>query len=124
MVVHVQLTYLSGPADGSVAPFVFQDSNAEVVFGRVPACSVALPYDLSVSRRHARLYSQENAWWLEDSGSSNGTFVGEFSQAVKVSAPVRLSVGQVFQVGRTRFRLESAEQRSTATVATAQVVAD
>ena len=32
--------------------------------------------DSAVSRRHAQLTSDGTRWWIEDLGSSNGTFVG------------------------------------------------
>ena len=123
MVAQVQLTYMSGPADGSVRQLALQGSIPEVVFGRESSCSVALPHDPLVSRRHARLYWRENSWWLEDFGSSNGTFVGEFSRAVKVSAPVRVCDGQVFQVGRSRFRFELPDPQSAGMAATGQAIA-
>jgi diguanylate cyclase (GGDEF)-like protein len=31
----------------------------------------------SVSRQHARLYQDDDMWWVEDLGSTNGTFVNE-----------------------------------------------
>ena len=113
------LKYMSGPEDGLLRRLEPEESIQEIVFGRVSPCSIALPYDLLMSRRHARLCWQKNAWWLEDCGSSNGTFIGEFSQAIKVTVPVQLHDGQVFQVGKTRFCLLQSEQFA-ATTATAQ----
>jgi len=117
------LTFMSGPDDGSVIQPVLPKSISAIIFGRVPSCAVALPYDPSVSRQHSRLFWRENAWWLEDMGSTNGTFVGEFAQSVKVVEPVRLSTGQVFKVGRTRFRLESPDENYKATSGKAQATA-
>lgn len=42
--------------------------------GRHLECALHLPYD-NVSRRHARVLRKGNAWWIEDLGSSNGTYV-------------------------------------------------
>ena len=116
------LTYMSGPDDGMVRRFAPEECMQGIVFGRVSPCSIVLPYDLSMSRRHARLYWHKNAWWLEDCGSSNGTFIGEFSQAIKVTVPVQLQDGQMFQVGKTRFCLLPSDQFA-ATTAMAQASA-
>ena len=42
---------------------------------------------------------------LEDLGSSNETFIGEFQTARRVSEPTPLTDGQIFRVGLTRLRL-------------------
>lgn len=47
----------------------------EVLVGRDPECSVVLDDD-QLSRRHARLWRQEEGWVLEDLGSKNGTLAG------------------------------------------------
>jgi hypothetical protein len=44
--------------------------------GRSPAAEICLPDD-AVSLAHARLWFQENRWWLEDLGSKNGTWLNE-----------------------------------------------
>ena len=69
-------------------------------------CSICLPDDPEASRRHARLFFRDGAWWIEDLGSANGTFVGEFAQSRKISSAAKLLPGQIFRVGLTRFRLE------------------
>lgn len=55
-----------------------------VTIGR-PSGSLGRPdvdvgIDSAVSRRHAQLTSDGHRWWLEDLGSSNGTFVGQVDQ--------------------------------------------
>lgn len=42
--------------------------------GRSPEATIAID-DTSVSRIHARIECRDHAWWIVDTGSSNGTFV-------------------------------------------------
>ncbi|HLF25942.1 MAG TPA: FHA domain-containing protein [Anaerolineae bacterium] len=53
--------------------------------------------DPQVSRNHARLTLQGNAYLLEDLGSTNGTFVN----GRRVSSPVALSAGDMVGLGDT-----------------------
>jgi chromosome segregation ATPase len=46
----------------------------EVSVGRHPQCTITISQP-SVSRRHARMWLEGNAFFVEDTGSSNGTFV-------------------------------------------------
>src|SRR5205823_333036 len=45
-----------------------------LVFGRDPNCDQVLDYPM-ISRRHARLFTTQDGLFLEDLGSSNGTFL-------------------------------------------------
>ena len=72
------------PIDGSVA-----------IVGRGPECDVHLN-DPGLSRRHARLFKMDGAWWVEDLQSRNGTFL----QGQRLARPARLSDGDRLQVGR------------------------
>ena len=56
---------------------------------------------------------------LEDLGSSNGTFIGEFQAARKVSGPTAIKDSDIFRVGLTRLRLGSAKYERLATAAAA-----
>ena len=114
------LTFMSGPRDGEVATIAAQGDPAVVTFGRLATCSVSLPDDPDVSRQHARLTRRDGGWWVEDAGSSNGTFVGEVAAAIRVTAPTRVTAGGVFRVGRTRFRLEAPEREHATGVARAR----
>ncbi len=100
------LTYMSGPKDGQTEVISVEGNNAAAVIGRLTECAISISDDPDASRRHARLFSRDGGWWLEDLGSANGTFIGEFAQARKIAAAVKLSPGQIFRVGLTRFRLE------------------
>ena len=113
----VTLTYMSGPEDGRVVDLVVDGSSPEVTFGRVPSCTICLSQDPDTSRRHSRIQLHNAAWWLEDLGSTNGTFLGEFAQAERIAGPVRVSPGQVFRVGQTRFRLEASDRQDARTEA-------
>ncbi len=100
------LTYMSGPEDGRTDVISVAGNNAEATIGRLADCTISIPVDPDASRKHARLFSRDGGWWLEDLGSANGTFIGEFAQSRKIAAAVRLVPGQIFRVGLTRFRLE------------------
>jgi pSer/pThr/pTyr-binding forkhead associated (FHA) protein len=71
--------------------------NAETTVGRAPGCAVSLPDDNFVSQLHARIFRRDGSMWVEDLGSTNGTFVN----GAKVSAPVPLQEGDRLQVGST-----------------------
>jgi pSer/pThr/pTyr-binding forkhead associated (FHA) protein len=64
-----------------------------VTFGRGAECTVPLA-DEYVSTQHARLRFHENQWYVEDLGSTNGTYFG--NQRLTRSTPV---------TARSRFRL-------------------
>jgi len=75
----------------------------EVVLGRdADLAQLVIPVP-TVSARHARLWWAEGALWIEDLGSTNGTFVN----GRRVTAPRRLHPGDEIGLGRqTVLRLE------------------
>ena len=103
----VSLKFMSGPRDGEIVSLEGKGVPPVVEVGRsVPDGGLALPWDPDVSRTHARLVLRQEGWWLEDAGSRNGTFLGEFAAAKKLTAPVCVAPGQVFRCGLTRLRIE------------------
>jgi hypothetical protein len=72
------------------------DLTDELTVGRAAGCGVALD-DTTVSQLHARVFRRDGRLWVEDLGSTNGTFVNR----QKVSAPVALRRGDRVQVGST-----------------------
>ncbi|MEO0601039.1 MAG: FHA domain-containing protein, partial [Myxococcota bacterium] len=76
----------------------------DVTVGRGRACTVRVK-DSRASRQHCRLFYRQDAWWLEDLGSANGTLVnGDF---VAPEMPHRLHPGDLIVVGSVTLRYES-----------------
>ncbi len=48
----------------------------EIVVGRGSDCDIQIDRD-SVSRRHARVYRVEEQWFVEDLGSTNGSYIND-----------------------------------------------
>ncbi|HMK99759.1 MAG TPA: FHA domain-containing protein [Acidimicrobiales bacterium] len=72
----------------------------ELTVGRAPGCGVRVE-DSYTSNIHARLFRRDGALWLEDLGSTNGTWInGE-----RVVEPLKLSRGDLLQVGATVFEV-------------------
>lgn len=65
------------------------------------ASGIALPFDATASRRHARVEPVGNGWQVVDLGSTNGTLVN----GVKAGQAL-LKQGDTFQVGAIAFRFE------------------
>ena len=55
-----------------------------------------------VSASHAMLTFRGRSWFIEDQGSTNGTYVNGH----RIDRPVALSVGDELTIGRVRMRLE------------------
>jgi pSer/pThr/pTyr-binding forkhead associated (FHA) protein len=79
----------------------FRLDSGELVIGRAPSCDVATTHDVYSSSRHARVYLQGSQLWVEDLGSTNGTFVN----SERISRQTRLGRGDVLQVGGTVFEV-------------------
>ncbi|HTU37350.1 MAG TPA: FHA domain-containing protein [Acidimicrobiales bacterium] len=77
------------------------DLDDELTIGRSPGCGVAMPEDIYTSTLHARLFRRNEQLWVEDLGSTNGTYVN--SEQIKQA--VRLSKGDLLQIGSTVFEV-------------------
>lgn len=77
------------------------DLDGEVTVGRSNGCAISTAYDSYSSTLHARLYRSGGQLWVEDLGSTNGTFVN----SERISQPSRLAKGDLLQIGATVFEV-------------------
>ena len=80
------------PATSQVFPL-----GEEVTIGRAPGCSVPLADDTYVSQLHARIYIRDGKPFVEDLGSTNGTFLNRD----RLSKTMPLHRGDKLQIGQT-----------------------
>jgi pSer/pThr/pTyr-binding forkhead associated (FHA) protein len=80
------------PATAEVFPL-----GEEVTIGRAPGCSVPLADDTFVSQLHARIYIRDGKPFVEDLGSTNGTFLNRD----RLSKTMPLRRGDKLQIGQT-----------------------
>jgi pSer/pThr/pTyr-binding forkhead associated (FHA) protein len=85
-----QFIVQKGPEPGKVIAL----NRPELVLGRDASADIPLP-DAEVSRRHARVYLQGGGYWIEDLGSTNGTFVKDR----RLVGPHALADGETLVLG-------------------------
>ena len=71
----------------------------DLTIGRADSNGICLPDDVAASGVHARIRVADRQVWLEDLGSTNGTYLN----GGRVADPIPLSVGDRVQVGATVF---------------------
>ncbi len=71
-----------------------------ITMGRAATCDLALA-DTYVSNVHARIFMKDGAWWLEDLGSTNGTYVNR----AKVAVPTPVGPGDQIRLGKATLEL-------------------
>ncbi|QGQ17963.1 FHA domain-containing protein [Cellulomonas sp. JZ18] len=92
-----RLVVTEGPLRGTTLPL----GTSAVLIGRAPSCTLVLDDDYS-SSRHARLFPQDDQWFVEDLGSTNGTYVGE----QRVEQPTPVPTGTPVRVGQSVLELQ------------------
>jgi len=91
------LVVTEGPLAGTTIPL----TSAAMIIGRNPECALVLDDDFA-SGRHARLFQRDGGWWVEDLGSTNGTYLA----GAKLTAAQPISIGSVMRIGRTVLELQ------------------
>lgn len=71
-----------------------------ILIGRADDSTLVLDDDYA-STRHARLSLRGDEWYVEDLGSTNGTYLDR----AKVTAPLRVPLGVPIRIGKTVIEL-------------------
>ena len=93
-----QLLVTQGPLTGTR---ISLDSRP-ILIGRADDSTLVLDDDYA-STRHARIAQQGDDWYVEDLGSTNGTYLDR----AKVTGPTRVPLGVPVRIGKTVIELRS-----------------
>jgi pSer/pThr/pTyr-binding forkhead associated (FHA) protein len=73
---------------------------APLLIGRGSDAAIRLDDDY-VSTRHARIARSNDQWFVEDLGSTNGTYIGSH----RLTQPTSLTLGSQIRIGKTTLEL-------------------
>jgi hypothetical protein len=80
----------------------FELDSAQLTIGRGGQNDIAIRSDEYASARHARFEPRQDGVWVQDLGSTNGTYLN----GARLEHPRRLTQGDVVRVGETDLRYE------------------
>jgi FHA domain-containing protein len=86
--------------EGALAGTRIALTGKPILIGRANDSTLVLTDDYA-STRHARISETNGVWYLEDLGSTNGTYIGQ----TKVTGPVPLEAGVLIRIGKTAMEL-------------------
>ncbi|MDT5155353.1 MAG: hypothetical protein QOI01_7086 [Mycobacterium sp.] len=86
--------------DGALTGTRIQLGSQAVLIGRADDSTLVLTDDYA-STRHARLSPRGSEWYVEDLGSTNGTYLDR----AKVTTAVRVPMGTPVRIGKTVIEL-------------------
>jgi len=75
-------------------------SEAPITIGRAEGSTLVITDDYS-SAQHARLFTKGGQWFVEDRGSTNGTYLNR----VRIDGPTPVPLGVPIGIGRTSLEL-------------------
>jgi pSer/pThr/pTyr-binding forkhead associated (FHA) protein len=86
--------------DGANAGETVSLDHAPLLIGRGSDAAIRLDDDY-VSTRHARIAASGDQWFVEDLGSTNGTYIGSH----RLTQPTSLQLGSQVRIGKTTLEL-------------------
>ena len=86
--------------DGANAGEQISLDEAPLLIGRGSDAQIRLDDDY-VSTRHARIAASGEQWFVEDLGSTNGTYIG----SQRLTQPASLQLGSQVRIGKTTLEL-------------------
>jgi FHA domain len=98
-VARARFVAVAGPGMQEGSPI---EVSATTVVGRDAEAGIRLDGDEFASAQHARIELRDGGVWVEDLGSTNGTFVN----GAKVTRKRRLRSGDAVRIGQTELRFE------------------
>ena len=87
-------------ASRSISSCMSLSYSRSLTVGRAATCDIAIR-DTYVSNVHARIYQRDGAWWLEDLGSTNGTYMNR----TRVQQPTAIGPGDEVKLGKATLEL-------------------
>jgi FHA domain len=86
--------------EGGLAGMSLDLTDQQITMGRANDATLVLNDDYS-SSYHARIFPQDGQWFVEDLGSTNGTYLDR----QKVARPTPVPVGVPIRIGKTVLEL-------------------
>jgi hypothetical protein len=80
----------------------FELDSAQLTIGRGRQNDIAIGTDEYASARHARFEPRQDGVWVQDLGSTNGTYLN----GARLEHPRRLTQGDIVRIGETDLRYE------------------
>jgi FHA domain len=81
----------------------FDLNSSQLTIGRGNQNDITITSDEYASARHARFEPRQDGVWVQDLGSTNGTYLN----GARLESPRRLTRGDVVRVGETDLRFEA-----------------
>ena len=95
--IPTKLQVVSGPNAGQSVPL----GDTPILLGRGTDAAIRLDDDY-VSTRHARFATNGEQWFVEDLGSTNGTYLG----SQRITSPIPIGIGIAVRLGKTIVELQ------------------